>query len=853
MNPETKLLAALPGTVLDRVEQPARAARRTLVPAAFARCDLTGWFQAMVGSPDRLWHHQALALQHLAEGQNVVVATGTASGKSLIAMTPVIKGLRDDAETSYLILLPQKSLLADQLARWKAALELADLEPNLIAGIDGDVPVDDRLAAMRRARVLLSTDDTFHAWAMRSHANPAIGSFIRRLALVVIDEAHERKGVFGSNCAYLYRRIVVLRDRLRREAATGSRPLQWLGLSATIIEPAQHLERLTGQTFMLVDEADNGAPAFGLTILHVEGPAQGAAAQAILVETITKLADSISPDAAIAFVDGRQAVERITAQVDRDDVEPYRSGFEKEDRASIERALRNGQLRAVVATSALELGVDVPQFTIGINLGIPKSLMAMRQREGRTGRSAAAVFAIVAPANAFAALGTTFTEFLAGEVEPSTLYPENAIIQYGQARCIQSELGDTGGALVLPASVAWPSGFEEAFAQALPGALRPREIEQVAMLETGKPHLDFPMRRIAECRFTLRHAQSGADIGSIDLAKALREAYPGAVYLQRKHAYRVTEWRQTAYEQSIYLQPTSLGARSYPILSSRINASHAASELQEGHLLVSERGSLAEIRLQVTEAVLGYKFAGKDQLYRDLQKGDRRKATKQRNYSTTGVLLRIDEPWFKGHGGAAAEVRKQIAEALVKTLALEQGIAPSEIAFAFANIALHDPSGPRQIDDAVVIYDDVMGGMRLTTPLFTGFATLLDRLRRASKLAGEEALLDEITVTRLMRWYKALRQKDRSVDIVPALRGSQRLIYAAGSVVGIRVHGALQQRELLRPQLLDAGGGEQLFYHYAADSARTALVPHELIEPVGQNWRQVLWDPSTDTIEEIAA
>lgn len=850
MNPETLLLNAMPGAVLDRADLPARPARLVPVPDIYRTPPMMAWLTDMVGTTDQLWRHQALALERLGSGDNVVAATGTASGKSLIGMSPVIKGLLEDPDATFLVFIPQIALMADQLARWRTALTRAKLEPALAKEINGDIPIEERAAALRQARVLLATEDTFNAWVMRNHADASIQDYISKLALVVIDEAHERKGIFGSNCAFLYRRLIVQRSRRTGAALI---PLQFLALSATIIDPAQHLEALTGQPFAVIDERENGAPTFGLSILHIEGPAQGSTAQAMLGEAIGKLAEEIAPYAAIAFVDGRQAVERITADVGRDDVEPYRSGYKKEDRASIETSLRAGKLRAVVATSALELGIDVPQFTVGINLGLPKSRMSLRQRLGRAGRTAQATFAIVAPADAFTKLGTTFREFLAEEVEPSALYLENAIIQYGHARCIQDELGGHEAYPALPDDVKWPSGFAASYAQAFPGAPRPREIDQVAGLETGRPHIDFPMRRIAECRLTLRHVQGGAELGSIDLAKALREAYPGATYLQRKRAYRVTEWRQNSYEQSIYLQPVPHGPRTHPILSTLVNVSHSLGELQEGHLLVSDQGSLAEIRMQVTETVRGYKLGNQELLYRDLQQQDRRKRNQQRNYSTTGVLVRIDEPWFKGHGGSAGEVRKQVAEALVATLALERGIAASELAYTYSNIALHGPSGPRQIDDAIVIFDNVMGGTRLTAPLFTGFNSMLERLKRASELAGPEALLDEISVARLARWFKSLRPKDKAVDIVPVLEDGQRLIYAAGSIVGIRIHGALAERKIIAPQLVQHGDGEQLFYRYAAEGARTALVPHELIEPLGQDWRLVLWDPSTDTIEEIAA
>jgi DEAD/DEAH box helicase domain-containing protein len=174
-------------------------------------------------------------------------------------------------------------------------------------------------------------------------------------------------------------------------------------------------------------------------MLHIEGPAYGPSAETYLAHLCGKLAAVVEPHALIGFADTRQGVEHVTRQIGRDDVLPYRGGYEAHDREMIEQALWAGKLRGVISTSALELGVDIPQLPIGLNLGVPQTLKACRQRVGRIGRSMPGVFAIVAPANEFVKLGGSMREFYEGEIEPSRLYLSNPYIQLQAARCLAEE------------------------------------------------------------------------------------------------------------------------------------------------------------------------------------------------------------------------------------------------------------------------------------------------------------------------------------------------------------------------------------------------------------------------------
>lgn len=859
MNAIDLLLSSTEAAIVDRVDIPARPERLVLPPEIYLRERIFAWLKQIIGGRGHIWKHQGMALHALEEAKNIVLATGTGSGKSLVFQADTLRRLIDDPDATILALYPAKALTSDQMERWREAFRYADLDEDLVVEIQGDIPPAERDELLKRARLIVATEDIVHAWLMRMTAVPATQRFLRSLQLVIIDEAHNLEGVFGSNCALLFRRLRAARLRALRTAGLPLTELQFVAASATIADPAGHLEALTGLTFEVIGEEHNGAPAHAKTLLHIEGPEYGAAAEAYLADLVAGLASKIAPNALIAFADGRQVVERVASTIGSDEVEPFRAGFELEDRAAIAAGMRDGTLRAVVSTSALELGIDVPQFNLGLNLGIPMSKKAFQQRVGRIGRAGQGVFAVIAEPSAFAKLGTSLREFYEGTPETSPLYLENPIIQFQNGCCLLEEAGGAEAQPDLPSDISWPTGFDKAFAMAVPGAIRPREIEHVAHHGiSGSPHHDFPLRRIGDGKFGLRVEGTGGELlGTIDDAKALREAYPGSKYYHRKVAYKVIEWRNTAYERSIILRPVRAAARTTPILRTKVNVSHAASELQEGRLLVGPKGSLAEVRMQVTESVEGFRVSKADVLYRELNQKDRRLSRKQRLISTTGVVIRIEEPWFSGPTGAPADLRHQVGRALGALLIREHGIAAGEVRWEHSGIAMNGLGAPKVLNDALVIFDDLPGGLRLTSPLFTEFGTFLDRLQRGAELAGEQALLDDVTVERLKDWFATLSDGgvgfSAGSSAVADLGPDQRLIFAPQSTVGVRINGTVHERQLLGHQMLDFAGGKHLAYTYQSQPGVTALVFHDQVEPVGHDWRHVIWDLGSDTLQEIAA
>ncbi|HJP69093.1 MAG TPA: DEAD/DEAH box helicase, partial [Sphingomicrobium sp.] len=423
-----EIIAATGAVVVEQFAIAPRPERLAALPPPYATRNMRRWFKKMTQREGKGYTHQVHALEAQELGSNVVLNTGTASGKTLAFLAPIIRNLLDDPFSKALLLYPQKALSADQCKRIRSALEEAGLPSDLVGVINGDVPASERFAIVERCRIILATPDVVQSWVTRNLATPQVRQMLKTLRFLVIDEAHVLEGVFGSNTAFLLRRLLLAVERARAGTVV-TPPLQILAASATIRDAAGHMELLTGREFVEIGEADNGAPFHGLTMLHIEGPAYGPSAETYLAHLCGKLAAVVEPHALIGFADTRQGVEHVTRQIGRDDVLPYRGGYDAHDRELIEQALWAGKLRGVISTSALELGVDIPQLPIGLNLGVPQTLKACRQRVGRIGRSMPGVFAIVAPANEFVKLGGSMREFYEGEIEPSRLYLSNPYIQ----------------------------------------------------------------------------------------------------------------------------------------------------------------------------------------------------------------------------------------------------------------------------------------------------------------------------------------------------------------------------------------------------------------------------------------
>jgi DEAD/DEAH box helicase domain-containing protein len=342
------------------------------------------------------WEHQALAATHAWEGRDVVVATGTGSGKSLAYQMAVLTAVVNRPRTRALYLAPTKALAADQLR----AIESMSISGVLAAVCDGDTSREQRDWVRQHANVVLSNPDLLHHSLLPRHERWS--AFLRQLRYVIVDESHSYRGVFGAHVAHVLR-------RLRR--LTYERPVFILA-SATSGEPAASASKLVGRPVIAVaeDTAPRGAATFVLwepPLLPGHGPAVSAdesdvdgapIRRSALRETGDLLADAVIQGIqTLAFVPSRRGAEVVAGRAKQaldeaapglgDKVAAYRAGYLPEERRELERALTTGELTALATTNALELGIDVTGLDAVLLAGYPGRRSAMWQRAGRAGRA----------------------------------------------------------------------------------------------------------------------------------------------------------------------------------------------------------------------------------------------------------------------------------------------------------------------------------------------------------------------------------------------------------------------------------------------------------------------------------
>ena len=481
-----------------------------------------------------LYAHQTDALAAAMQG-HTIVTTGTASGKSLAFNLPVLDTLCRDRSARALYLYPTKALAQDQ-ARALHTLRL----PHLRAAIyDGDTPKEERRAIRGRSNLILTNPDMLHVGVLPNHQQ--WGDLLANLAWIVVDEAHTYRGVFGSQVANVLR-------RLRRLAlAYGTEP-RFVMASATIANPVELAEKLVGDEVTLV--ARDGAPKAERRIAMWNPPLvderTGARASA-LGEAADLLADLVeSGTRTICFLRSRRGVELIQrfTQLRLEDrgradlaelVAPYRAGYTPAQRREIEQRLVNGDLRAVVTTDALELGIDVGDLDAAICVTFPGTVASLRQMWGRAGRRNTGLALYVAGADALDQFFCRHPdEFLGRPVE-------SAILDHESEEIFLAHL--CAAAYEMPLS----PGDEEFLGDRWEPAAR-RLVGLGQLRERGGHYLPrgegYPAGRIAlrsssPDSVAVIESEGGEVIGSVETARSHGSVHPGAIYLHMGRSYQV--------------------------------------------------------------------------------------------------------------------------------------------------------------------------------------------------------------------------------------------------------------------------------------------------------------------------
>ncbi|OGP24054.1 MAG: hypothetical protein A2X99_08765 [Deltaproteobacteria bacterium GWB2_55_19] len=653
---------------------------------------------------EKLFSHQARAIDLIRDGRNVVVMTPTSSGKSLIYNIPVIESLLEDNDARALYLFPLKGLEQDQLGAFRELTDRLPLGrgetpspkkraafvPSLAEIYDGDT------TAYRRKKiretppaVILTNPDMLHLAINAFH--PKWERFFRNLKFVVIDEIHTYKGVFGSHVANVLRRF-------RRIARMYGADPVFIACSATIANPKGLTETLTGLPFDLVEE--NGAPSGRRHFLFIN-PLPEVSPYTIATRVFTSCVRAGLKT--IAFTKARKVTELMHAWVNetapdiRAKISSYRAGFLPEERRDIETRLFNGELTGVISTSALELGVDIGGLDVCVLVGYPGSISSTWQRGGRAGRSGRdSLIVMVALADA---LDQYFMrnpdEFFKRNVEAAVLDFENPSILKGHLLSAVAEGYLKPTDAVYDVKKYGPI-LNELEAE---GKVRHWLKGDIWYPRKRTPQLDISIREAGEPYTIIK--EDGRTLGESSSARVLFDLHPGAIYLHRGAQYKVV--KLDMHEKKVF-------CRLAPDIDYYTRAmSHEETEIVAEDAQRDLRGAKLRLgKLKVTERVLGYR---KKQIYTDKMLGEFQLELPVTIFTTTGVWLQVDdallnsvrERGFGSSGGLHAAEHAMIAALPLYALCDRMDLG-----------GVSYPLNPELQSAAIFVYDGHEGGVGLS-------------------------------------------------------------------------------------------------------------------------------------------
>lgn len=650
-----------------------------------------------------LYSHQMRAVRSIRSGRHVVVATPTASGKTLIYNLPVMEKMLIAPDARALYVFPLKALAQDQMRTFEQMVDACD-SPGLSAAIyDGDT-TDWHRKKIRRSppNVILTNPEMIHLSFLAHHQKWE--SFFSHLSIVVIDEVHTYRGVLGSHMAQVFRRF-------RRICEHYGADPTYVFSSATIANPSELTRDLTGLDVEI--EADSGAP-MGRRYFIFINPEQSASHSAILLLKAALHRELRT----IIYTQSRKMTELIAVWAGSQKgkfagrISAYRAGYLPEERREIERKLVSGELLAVVSTSALELGIDIGNLDLCILVGYPGTVMSTWQRGGRVGRSGhdSAIIMIAGED----ALDQYFMRhpdmFFSRDPETAVINPDNPTILKKHLVCAAAEL---------PLKNHEPYGFREPVSTAIndlekSGALLKSACGGQWFSSARSPHRHVDLRGSGD-RYVIVSGSSGQHLGEIDAFRAFKETHPGAIYLHHGKTFQVD--RLDTGAQTITVSPAR------PVYYTHVQG-HKETEILE---IFQERtifGAGVKFgRLKVTDQVTGY---------------EKRHIHGRQRISVVPLdlpplVFETEGIWFVIPQKIAEKVASEKMHFMGGIHALEHaiiGICPLFVLTDrndFGGISI--PYHPQVGAAAVFIYDSVPGGIGLTRQAFAMAEELLTRTR----------------------------------------------------------------------------------------------------------------------------
>ena len=477
---------------------------------------------------EKLYNHQVKAIKALKHSKDIVISTPTASGKSLIYNLPVIEKIINNKNTKALYIFPLKALEQDQL---KGLQNLTSIMQNgrVSANIyDGDTPPGERKKIKNHfPNIIMTNPDMLHKGIIAYHEKWA--EFFSNLSFVVIDEVHTYRGIFGSHFSQIIK-------RLKRICLLYNTTPQFILSSATIQNPGDFCRKLIDKDVEVI--SDNGAPKSGQHFIFINPESSTIFLSAQIFIQCLK-----SGLRTIAFTKSRKVTELINMWVQqlepglKNIVSSYRAGFLPDERRFIEGELSRGELRGVISTSALELGIDIGYLDVCLLVGYPGTIINTWQRGGRVGRSGhESIIALIADQDALDQYFIKHPTLLFKQsFESAIIDPDNAHVIRAHLPCAAAE-----SPITLQDKRFWNRDLlgHLDFLESTGKLSRTSEGEGKWFSTRKRPHLNVNIRSLGET-YTIFDKETGEAIGTIDGIRALKECHPGAIYLHRAKTYHV--------------------------------------------------------------------------------------------------------------------------------------------------------------------------------------------------------------------------------------------------------------------------------------------------------------------------
>jgi DEAD/DEAH box helicase domain-containing protein len=655
-----------------------------------------------------LYRHQTAAIETIRSRENIVIATPTASGKSLIYNLSVAEELLSDPEQRALYLFPIKALSRDQLETLNDLFGMLESETSFKAAVyDGDTSAHFRAKIRQQPpHVLVTNPDMLHYSLLPHHAKWE--TFWRRLRFVVIDEMHTYRGIFGSHVGQIFRRF----HRICRYY--GSAP-QFIFLSATIANPDSLARQLIDRPVTVL--AEHGAPQAKRHFIFVEpeDPLTTIAARMVVRAAETGIKT-------IVFTQSRKLTELVHMSVARmapkleKKISSYRAGFLAEERRAIEQKLASGSLSAVISTSALEMGIDIGGLDLCILVGYPGTVMNTWQRGGRVGREGreSAIILLPQPDALDQYIVHHPEEFLNSRYEMAVADPMNPEILKAHLPC---------AAVELPLGRKEIEGAEDAVRKAVERLTESADLIQTAdgqewLSSRLRPHHNVDLRSVGASYAILTPAQDDrwAPLGRNDGMRALKECHPGAAYLHRGETYHVESL--DLVKREIRVQPAKV-----PYFT-RVRSEKETEILEVLECKPAGNFLVRLGRIRVTETITGFE---KRRLFsQELLDFNPLDSLPPQVFETVGL-------WFEIEPAIQERIRAAKLHFMGGIHAIEHAAISMFPLFALCDRndigGISTPNHPQVGKGAVFIYDGYPGGIGLAARGYEIILPLLEKTR----------------------------------------------------------------------------------------------------------------------------